>query len=618
MAALAPDFQMWATFALILAAILFYAWEKTPLEVTSLGVLCALLVFFHFFPVLDAAGRKHLTATRLLEGFGNPALLTVLGLMVVGEGIVRTGLLDRTAQLVFRIGGGRPMFSIALTMLTAMLLASVLNNIPVVVIFIPIMQTLARRLGQSASHVMIPFAYAVVMGGKLTLIGASTNLLVSGMLVEIGQHAIGFFEFTVPGLVMSGISFLYCVLICPRLLPDRAGMERALIGGSGGKQFVAQITVSPDSKLAGQKATAGIFRGLQEMTVRMVQRGEHALVPPFFDDFVITPGDMIVVAATRNALVEAVKLDPGLLETRLDADQEGEAREERGKSGQQVLVEVMVTPGSSMVGMNLEEIGFRSRYNCIALGIQRRTRMILARMTEIRLEAGDVLLIQGRKEDVEALRAHRDVVLMEWSTTELPSVRLRWRAGLIFLAVVAAVSTDQVPTVIGALLGALAMVVSGALNVGQAVRAIDSSIVMTIAAALGLGVALEETGGAQYLSGLLSAGLHGSGAAVTISVFFLIVMVVSNLINTKASAVIFTPIAAGLARQLGVDPTIFGIAVAFATNSAVVSPIAHPATLLVMGPGHYRFVDFVNAGLPLTILEWLVFSIFAAWYYHLM
>ena len=615
MAALAPDFQMWATFALILAAILFYAWEKTPLEVTSLGVLCALLIFFQLFPVIDASGRKHLTATRLLEGFGNPALLTVLGLMVVGEGIVRTGLLDRTAQLVFRVGGGRAMFSIALTMLTAMLLASVLNNIPVVVIFIPIMQTLARRLGQSPSHVMIPFAYAVVMGGKLTLIGASTNLLVSGMLVEIGQHAIGFFDFTVPGLVLAGTSFLYCVLICPRLLPDRAGMERALIGGGGGKQFVAQITVSLDSKLVGQKATAGIFPGLPEMTVRMVQRGEHALVPPFSDDFVIRPGDLVVVAATRNALVEAVKLDPGLLETRLDADQAGE---ERARSGQQVLVEVMVTPGSSMIGMNLEEIGFRSRYNCIALGIQRRTRMILARMTEIRLEAGDVLLIQGRTEDVEALRAHRDVVLMEWSTTELPSVWLRWRAGLIFFAVVAAVSTDQVPTVIGALLGALGMILSGALNVGQAVRAIDSSIVMTIAAALGLGVALEQTGGAQYLSGVLSTGLHGSGAAVTISVFFLIVMVVSNLINTKASAVIFTPIAAGLARQLDVDPAIFGIAVAFATNSAIVSPIAHPATLLVLGPGHYRFVDFVNAGLPLTILQWLVFSFFAAWYYHLM
>jgi di/tricarboxylate transporter len=616
MAALDPGFQMWVTLALILAALVFYAWEKTPIEVTSLAVLSALLIFFHYFPVVDARGHKLLNATRLLEGFGNPALLTVLGLIVVGEGLVRTGLLDRVAQMVFRLGGGRPMLTIAMTMFTALVLSSVLNNIPVVVIFIPIVQALAQKLGKSASHVMIPLSYAVVMGGKLTLIGSSTNLLVSGTMVEIGEHAMGFFQFVVPGLVLAGTGFLYALFICPRLLSDRSGIARAIIGG-GGKQFIAQITVSARSKLVGQAAVSGYFAGLPEMTVRMVQRGEHAYVPPF-EELVIRPGDVLVVAATRNALVEAVKLDPGLLETEFAGGEADDLREGRWKSGERVMVEAMVTPGSGMIGLNLEEIGFHYRYHCIVLGVQRRSRMILARMTEIRFDAGDVLLIQGRKQDVDLLRESRDVVLMEWSTTELPSVRLRWRAGLVFLGVVAAVSTGFTPTVIAALVGALAMILSGALNLKQAIRAIDSSVIMTIAAALGLGIALEETGGAHYISMLLSGFLHYMSPAVTLSMFFLIVSMMANLLNNKAVAVLFTPIAAGLARELGLDPMIFAIAVVFGANSAFASPIAYQTNLLVMGPGHYRFTDFMVAGIPLIVIQWLVFSFFAPWYYGLI
>ncbi|MFI4988829.1 MAG: SLC13 family permease, partial [Alphaproteobacteria bacterium] len=566
-----PGFQMWVTFGLILFALVLYAWEKTPLEVSSLAVLSALLLFFHAFPVVDAAGHTRLTAGRLLEGFGNPALLTVLGLVVVGEGIVRTGLLDRAAELVSRLGRRRPMTALAIAMLTGLLLASVLNNIPVVVIFIPIVQALARRIGRSPSQLMIPLSYAVVMGGKLTLIGASSNLLVSGTLVEIGSRPLGFFEFTVPGVVLAGVGFVYSLFICPRLLRDRGDMAHTLAGGSGGKQYIGQITVTETSKLVGQSALAGYFSSLPEMTMRMVQRGEHAFAPPF-ESLAIRPGDILVVAATKNALVEAAKLDAGLLETDLDDGEPREKRDAAWQRGERVLVEIMVAPGSGMIGQNLEEIGFRQRYRCIVLGMQRRARMILARMTELRLNAGDVLLVHGHKEDVEALRESRDVVLLEWSTTALPARRLRLRAGLIFLAVVAAVSSGAVPTVIGALIGALAMILSGALSLAQAMRVLDSAIIMTIAAALALGVALEVTGGAHYLSLLFSAAFHGIGPALNLSLFFLIVMAVSNLINNKAGSVIFTPIAVSLGHQLGVDPMVFAIAVAFAANSALASP----------------------------------------------
>ncbi len=615
-----PTFQMWATLALIAFALILYAMERTPIEVTSLGVISALLVFFHFFPVVGEDGRNLLDAERLLAGFGNPALLTVLGLLVIGQGLVHTGVLDRAAQFVYGIGGGSTTLTIALCLGVVMAFSAVLNNIPVVVIFIPIMQVLARRLDHSASHVMIPLSYAAVLGGMTTLIGSSTNLLVSSALIEIGEAPFGFFEFTVPALVLAAAGLGYVMFVAPRLLPDRAGMAGTLIGtassGSGGRQFIAQITVSADSKLVGESPRAGFFRSLPDMTVRMVQRGEKAFVAPF-ENLTLQPGDVLVVAATRNALTEAHKKDSGLLVPDLGDGREASERGERWQSGGQMLAEVMVTPASRMIGRSLQQIGFRYNYHCVVLGLQRRSRMIRAQLTDIRLEAGDVLLIQGRPEDVEALRNSRDVILLEWSAMELPAREKARRATFIFLCVVVAAATEVVPTVVAALLGAAAILLTGAINLRQAVRALDTTIIMTIAAAIALGLSLEATGGATYLSHHLVRLFAGASPAVILSAFFLLVALLANAINTKACAVLFTPIAVQIAADIGVDPRAFAVAVVFAANCAFASPVAYQTNLLVMGPGHYRFVDFVRAGVPMIVVVWLAFSLFAPTFYGL-
>jgi len=606
---------MWATLALIVVALVMYALERTPIEVTSLSVIGALLGFFHFFPIAGADGQNMLDAERLLAGFGNPALLTVLGLLVIGQAMVRTGVLDRAAHFAYALGGGSAMLTIALCLVVVMAFSAVLNNIPVVVIFIPILQTLAKRLDHSASHVMIPLSFAAVLGGMTTLIGSSTNLLVSSALIELNQQPFTFFEFTVPALVLAGVGLLYVMFVAPRLLPDRAGLAGALIGG-GGKQFIAQITVSADSKLVGETPRAGFFKSLPEMTVRMVVRDERAFVPPF-EELALQPADILVVAATRNALTEAHKKDSGLLVPDLGEGPSEPTREQRREVGDRVLAEVMVAPASRMIGQSLLQIGFRHRYNCVVLGIQRRSRMIRAQLSDIRLLAGDVLLIQGRLEDVEAMRADRDLILLEWSAMEMPAPEMARLTTLIFLAVVVAAASEVVPTSIAALLGAAAMLLTGALNIRQAVRALDTSIIMTIAAAIALGISLEITGGAQFISQVLVRLFAGASPAIVLSVFFLIVALLANAINTKACAVLFTPIALQVALSLGVDPRAFAVAVVFAANCAFASPVAYQTNLLVMGPGHYKFVDFVRAGLPMIFVIWIAFSLFAPAYYGL-
>lgn len=612
-----PSMQMWATLALIFAALILYMIQRVPMELTSLAVLCALLVFFHLAPVAGADGRNLLDAPRLLEGFANPALITIVALLVVAEGLVRTGALDQAAGVLMRLGRGHSGLSTAIVLLVVVVVSAFMNNTPVVVIFIPIMQVLARRLGHTPAMLMMPLSFAAMLGGNLTLIGSSTNLLVSGTLIELGKEPFGFFDFTVPGLVLAVVGFAYLLIVAPRLLPERGGMESALI--PGGKQFVAQITIADDSKLAGRRPVAGFFPDLKEITVRMIQRGEHAVFPPFEDIDALRPGDVLVVAATRQALTEAARGDPLLLHPVLSAEQARSADEDADmpwRRGAQVVAEVMVTPSSRIIGLTLERIGFRYQHHCIVLGIQRRQRMILSRVTEIRLEAGDVLLIQGRPEFVRALRGDPDVLLMEWSATDLPATHHTRTAGLIFLFVVVAAATALVPIVIAALAGAVAMLGFGVLNIRQAARAIDRNIVLIIPAALALSAALTETGGAAFVSHAGIAALEGAAPAVFLSALFLMVALMTNVLANNATAVLFTPIAVGLATELGVDdPHVFAVAVIFAANAAFASPVGYQTNLLVMAPGHYKFVDFVRAGLPLILLLWATFTMFAPWYY---
>ena len=246
-------------------------------------------------------------------------------------------------------------------LLTAMTVSAFLNNIPAVVIFIPIMQMLASRYGRSVSKLMIPLSYAAVLGGMTTLIGSSTNLLVNSALIEMKVAPFGFFDFSIAGLVMASTGLLYVLLVAPRLLPDRAGLANSMVDGDG-KHFVAQITVSEDSDLVGKDAPGGHFSGLPEKTLRMVQRGEQAILPPF-EDFTARPGDVLVVAATRKALARFLAEDPGLLHPNLEEGRSfpGDLGPGgRWQEGGQTLAEEMVAPASGMSGLILAKIGFRS------------------------------------------------------------------------------------------------------------------------------------------------------------------------------------------------------------------------------------------------------------------
>ncbi|NQV44433.1 MAG: SLC13 family permease, partial [Rhodospirillales bacterium] len=534
------------------------------------------------------------------------------------QGMVRTGVLDHGARVILAMAKGRTgsFFALFFSLTMVIIISAFLNNIPVVVIFIPIMQALAARFGQSASKWMIPLSYAAVFGGMTTLIGSGTNLLVNSALIEMGEEPFGFFDFSIPGLVLAGVGLLYITLIAPRLLPDRIDTADS-VGNRGGKQFLAQITVGEEAALIGETARGGIFQQLPNLTVRMIQRGGMAMLPPY-EDVDVRVGDILVVAATRKALREALAGDSGLLYPDLGDDHRGRGEAVRPwEEGEQMLGEIMVVPGSRYVGQTLPQIGFRYKTSCIVLGIQRRSRMTRSQITEIRLQSGDVLLVQGQPDNIAQLKDSRDIVLIEWSTEELPALDHARRSLAIMAGVVVLAASGLLPIVVSALCGAAAMVIFGVLNVQQAFRSLDPKIVTTIAAALALGVAMQETGGGAFLARELVSAMDGQSPTVILSVFFLLVAVLANVVSTKACAVLFTPIAVDLARVIGVPPESFALAIVFAANCSFASPLGYQTNLLVMAPGSYQFADFTRTGVPLILIMWITFTLFVPWYYGL-
>lgn len=613
--------QMWATYGFILAAVFLFSMERISLEVSALAILSALLLFFYLFPVPGGDGRNLLGPTALLAGFANPALLAVLALLVIGQGMFQTGALDGPARYVADLGSTRPGLTIFFTFLLVATISAFLNNTPVAVMFIPVLATLAGRFGQRAPKVMMTLSFVSILGGMTTLIGSSTNLLAAGVVLTSHLPPIGIFDFAVPGLFLAGIGFLYSTLVVPNLVPDRGGPTIELQGSDagGGKQYIAQLEITPGHPLLGVSSKAGLFPPLRDMTVRMIQRGEHPILPPF-EDVTLSAGDVVIVAATRQTLTEALKSGSRFFEGMLE-ERFAEGLETNGApakpGGELVLAETVVAPGSRMIGQTIEQIAFRHQTGCIVLGIQRRSRMIRTLLNDIRLEAGDVLLVLGKGPKVQDLRHNRDVLLLEWSATELPDPKLAHRALAIFGVMVASVLTGLLPIEIASIGGALAIIAFGVLNVRQAARAIDRRIFLMVGAMLGVATALEATGGAHAIANASVAVFDGYGVPVILSAFFFVIAITTNVLTNNATAVLFTPIAISTATQLGVDPLIFVYAVIFASNCSFATPMGYQTNLLVMGPGHYEFRDFVRAGSPLVILLWLAYSFFAPWYYGL-
>ena len=587
--------QMWSVFAIVAVGVYLYVTERFSIEAISVGLILALMLFGDLF----TAPGSGVDSAAMLSGFAAPALVTIMALLVVGQGMFQTGAMERLIVLINKALERSPRRTLALVFGVAFAVSMFMNNTPVVVMFIPVLAAMSGRMGAKPSRFMMPLSFLCILAGMTTLIGSSTNLLVNDVLQRTTDMSLSFFTQFGPGMTLAAIGAAFIIIAAPILLPDRESDEPAL--KSSGQQYIAQIQVTRDHPLVGTKPVAGLYSRLRDVTVRMVQRGEQAFLPPFEAE--LQPGDTLIVAATRAQLSDLLKTRPEYLRGMMEIGDYREAGAER----QIMLSEAVVAPGSRMIGRNIEQIGFRRQTGCLVLGIQRRSRMIRKRMLDIRLEAGDVLLLFGYESHIAGLRQNRDLILLDWSTAELPDIRKAKTARWIFLLTILAAATSILPIEIAALGGALAMIATGCLNIRQAVRALDMRIFLLIGAAFAMGLALERTGGAEFIGTSVVNAFAGFGTQALVAAVFLVVAVFTNIISNSAAALLFAPIALSISRTADIDPVIMVLTVIFAANCSFATPIAYQTNLLVMGPGHYRFADFARFGIPLMLLLWIAY-----------
>ena len=604
------DLHMWLTFAIIGGALVLFVTEKVTMEATSLLIMIALLLLFTLFPLTDDSGRALLTASDLLAGFGNPALITIMALLVMAQGLFQSGALERLIAHASRQAARNPQRAAILILLLALLSSGLMNNTPVVLITIPLLAAVIKRGQLIGGPYMLGLSFMSIFGGMLTLMGSSTNLLVAETARLAGTYELKFFDQTLPGLVLAAIGLLYVLFIMPRLLQHRKDTDNQTSDESG-RQYIIELRLRAGDTLVGAKTQAGFLPALPGMTLQMIERDGRAILPPF-DDTQLRVGDKLFIAATRREILDALTdRNHPLREQILSHIPDSE----NIKANALVTAELVVAPGSRMAARSIYQTGFSHSTDCFIIGVQRQSRMARHQMPQIRLEAGDVLLVIGEQSGIEALRHNRDALLMEWSARELPSFEMAGRARAIFAATVIAAASGIVPIVVAALIGATAMVLGGVLNVRQAGRGFNLRIFLLVAAALAMANALYETGGTMYLVNNFLALFAGASPAIVLSGFFLLCAIITNVLSNNATAVLFTPLAVGLANSLNVDPLGFLLAVIFAANCSFVTPIAYQTNLLVMAPGNLQFRDFVRAGLPLAVLIWISFSLFAPWYF---
>jgi di/tricarboxylate transporter len=602
--------EMLVVFAVILVALVLFVAEPVPIDITAIGVLVSLVVLEPWTGVTPADG---------VSGFASSATVTVLAMFVLSEGIRRTGVVNIIGREIAERFGESPFGQLAAVLGLAGGSAGFINNTPVVAVMIPMVTELSDRTGISPSKLLIPVSFASMMGGMLTLIGTSTNILASDVYDRIGGAAtepFSMFEFTALGLLVLASGTLYLLAFGPRLLPERIKARTELTDEFEMKQYLTEVVVREDSPMVGRSVDDSLSDIDVDADIVQLIRDRKSFNEPLSRK-VVQEGDILVLRVDRESLVglmdaEGLDFAPDVDAT--DELLEGEDSDVR-EEGEQRLVEIVLTPDTNLLGETLETLNFRQRYDASVLAIRRGGEIIHQRMDKRRLRAGDTLLIQATEDTVNRFGRDRNfVVAQELTRPYFRSERIPVAVGIV-AAVVALAAFNVVPIMISALGGILGMVVTGCVKPNEVYDAVDWNVIFLLAGLIPLGVAMEESGAAAWLADLVVGSSAGLGMVALLAVFYLFTALVTNVISNNASVVLMVPVAYDAAIQLGADPFAFVLAVTFAASTAMLTPIGYQTNLMVYGPGGYKFTDFARVGAPLQLLLTVVTTLGIVWLY---
>lgn len=590
-----------ATLLLTALALFLFSRDRIPVQTSSLCIIVALALGFSIFPYQTARGE--LDPLLFLQGFSNEALIAICALVVASQGLVRTGALAPLGRFVARLWSVNRALAFVTVLVVTTIVSAFMNNTPQVVLMIPILTSVALRAGTSPSKTLLPMTYASQLGGMGTPIGTSLNLLVIGTAVSLGVPRFGMFDFIQPAMIGAAAGLLFLCFVAPRLLPAR---QPALADASP-RVFTAQLSIPPDSALVGQKLSAVIDQAGGDMSVRRILRKNAVALAPL-PDMDIAANDQLVVRDTPERLMEYATA----LGARLYSGEEPVDEQHPLKAPDQQIAEIVVTQESPLNGRTLDQVDYDERYQFIPIAIHRSGQPLeaerRAHLRSERLYTGDVLLVQAPAEQVAELKRNGSLLVLD-ATSDVPHTSRAPVALAIMAAIVLAATLRIAPIAIAAVVGVLLMVATGCLRWRDATRSLDSGMILLTVAALALSFGLVQTGGAAFLAKLLLQAGSSLPPVALLSGLMLLMAVLSSIVSNTSAAVIGTPIAVELARQLGLAPEPFVLAVLFGVNMGFATPMADNCNLLVYGAGGYTFRDFLRVGIPLTIVVWLTLSL---------
>jgi di/tricarboxylate transporter len=595
-----PEPHAIAVMALTLIALYLFSRESIAIETSSLLIVALLAIGFSIAPY--RADGDAFEPIRFFAGFGNEALVAICALMMASQGLVSTGALAPVGRMVSRIWLVSPWLAMGVMLIVTAIISAFMNNTPQVVLMIPILASVALRSGTSPSKLLMPMTFASQIGGMGTPIGTSLNLLVIGSAASLGVARFHMFDFLAPAALAAIPGMLFLWLIAPRLLPAR----QHVFTDTTPRIFEAQLHLTEQSAVNGETLADAKKLTDGEMAVQALLRAPGLSIRPL-PDIGLRAGDQLVVRDTSERLMEYARVLGAKLfsgETPVDTEHPLTAQDQQ-------TAELVLTPASPLRGRTLAQANFDWQYQLIPLAIHRPGESsALGQSTglrDIQLGIGDVLLVQGPAEQIEALKQRSELLVLD-ATSNVPLTAKAPLALAIMAGIVIVASLRIAPVAIAAICGVLLMVMTGCLKWRDATRALDSSMILLTVASLALSLALVTTGGAAFIAQLLVGISVSVAPAAMLSATILLMALMSNIISNSAAAVIGTPIAIELARRLGLPPEPFVLAVLFGVNMGYATPMADNCNLLVYSAGGYAFRDFVRVGVPLTIIMWLALS----------
>jgi di/tricarboxylate transporter len=573
---------IWIVSLIIVATLFLLITEKIPIDLTAIGIIATLML------------TRVLTPAEAVAGLANPAVVTVGAMFLLSRGLIRTGAVGFLGQQVIRLSAGKPLLAMLIILATVAIASAFINNTPVVVLFIPVVMGICCEFGLSPSKYLIPVSYASILGGLCTLIGTSTNLIVSNLSAAYGHGGIGMFELSVIGVPMAVAGLTFLLLAAPRLMPSNLNPVCELENNQH-RRYLAELHIVRQSPLIGKDPIAALGREYPDLEVLELIRYSHIFYPGR-DKVAIAPDDLLLVKGSANDLM-------ALLRTKI-ADLPPSERGLTfgvGKS-ESVLVELIIPPQSSLLGQRLQETDLRRDPELHTIAIQRSgLHYTEQKLHDVSLKIGDILLVWCSVEKLEQLRANAEIIIVEDIHQKIVNRRKSRLSGAIFVGLVVAAGAGLADIMVCALTAVFLMLITGCLQIRDAYRALQPNVLLLIAATIALGDAMEKTGASRLYAEAFLGLFQGASPAVILGAFLLLTSLTTQILSNNAAAVLLLPVAISTALGLSVNPKPFIMAVCVGASTSFATPIGYQTNLLVYGPGGYRFSDYLKLGIPLMI-----------------